>query len=142
VVFGLHIISYPKFMGHLGGRIHDRTSLKFLSLAKACFDQAFARDPEYALALLGLAEFHWQNAFYGFQYPKEALLQSKEATIRALEINDALPEAHAIPGALLGMTNCDWQAADRSFQRALQLDPNSSYVLFRYANFYLRPQGR
>jgi tetratricopeptide (TPR) repeat protein len=91
---------------------------------------------------LGVAENHWQNAFYGLQYPKEALLRSKEATIRSLEIDDTLPEAHAILGALLGMSDYDWPGADRSFQRALQLDPDSSYALFRYANFYLRPQGR
>ena len=29
-----------------------------------------------------------------------------------------------------------------AFQRALELDANSPYVLFRYANFYLWPQGQ
>jgi len=138
-----HTPDFEAYSLYLKGRyFQEKRTPEGYSKAKACFDQALTLDPEYALALMGVAEFHWQNAFYGFQYPKEALLRAKEATIRSLEIDDTLPEAHAILGVLLGMTDCDWQAADRSFQRALQLDPNSSYALFRYANFYLRPQGR
>ncbi len=138
-----HPPSFEAYSLYLKGRyFQEKRTPEGYSKAKAYFDQALAIDPGYALALLGVAEFHWQNAFYGFQYPREALIQSKQATVRSLEIDDTLPEAHAILGALLGMADCDWQAADRSFQRALQLDPDSSYVLFRYANFYLRPQGR
>jgi eukaryotic-like serine/threonine-protein kinase len=110
--------------------------------ARQCFEQALAADSKYTLALLGLAEFYWQNAFYGFQYPKEALASAKETAARALEIDDALAEGHALLGTLLGVADCDWQAAGAAFRRALALDSNSPYVLFRYANFYLWPQGQ
>jgi len=112
------------------------------SKARDCFERAIAADSKYALAFLGLAEFHWQNAFYGFQYPREALARAKEAAVRALEIDDALPEGHAQLGTMLGVAGCDWRAAGLAFQRALELDANSPYVLYRYANFYLWPQGR
>jgi eukaryotic-like serine/threonine-protein kinase len=110
--------------------------------ARQCFEQALAADPQYTLAYLGLAEFHWQNAFYGFQYPKEALAKAKQAAVRALDIDEALPEGHALLGTMLGIADYDWRAAGSAFQRALKLDANSPYVLFRYANFYLWPQGR
>jgi eukaryotic-like serine/threonine-protein kinase len=112
------------------------------SKARGCFEQALTADPQYTLALLGLAEFHWLNAFYGFQYPKEALAGAKEAAIRALKIDDALAEGYALLGTILGVADCDWPAAGLAFQRALELDANSPYVLFRYANYYLWPQGR
>lgn len=110
--------------------------------AKQCFEQALAADSQYALAFIGLAEFHWQNAFYGFQYPKDALSSAKAAAIRALEIDDSLPEGHALLGTMLGIADYDWRAAGLAFRQALALDANSPYVLFRHANFYLWPQGR
>jgi serine/threonine-protein kinase len=136
-------VDFEAYSLYLKGRyFQEKRTPDGFAKAKSCFDQALAHDSRYALALLGLAEFHWLNAFYGFQYPRDALHRSKEMAIRVLEINDKLPEAHAILGALLGMSDCDWEAANRSFQRGLELDPNSPYVLFRYANFYLRPTGR
>ena len=110
--------------------------------ARQCFEQALAADPKYAMAFLGLAEFHWQNAFYSFQYPREAIASAKQAAIRALEIDDTLAEGHALLGTLRGIADWDWQAAGQAFQRALQLDANSPSVLFRYANYYYWPQGR
>jgi eukaryotic-like serine/threonine-protein kinase len=125
-----------------GRHYQEKHTPEGYSKAKQCFEQALVMDPQYTLAYLGLAEFHWQNAFYGFQYPKEALANAKQAAIRALEIDEALPEGHALLGTMLGIADCDWRAAGLAFQRALELDANSPYVLFRYANFYLWPQGR
>jgi TolB-like protein/Tfp pilus assembly protein PilF len=128
---------------YLRGRYYqEKKTPEGYSKARQCFEQALAADPKYTLAFLGLAEFHWQNAFYGLQYPKDALAGAKEAAIRALEIDDALPEGHALLGTMLGIADCDWRAAGLSFQRALELDANLPYVLFRYANYYLWPQGR
>jgi serine/threonine-protein kinase len=128
---------------YLRGRHHlEKHTPEGYSMARQCFEDALAADPKYTLAFLGLAEFHWQNAFYGLQYPREALASAKEAAIRALEIDDALPEGHASLGTMLGVADCDWRAASLAFQRALELDANSPYVLFRYANYCLWPQGR
>jgi serine/threonine-protein kinase len=110
--------------------------------ARQCFEQALAADPKYSMAFLGLAEFYWQIAFYGFHSPKEALAGAKEAATRAIEIDGALPEGHALLGTMLAIADYDWRSAAQSFRRALDLDPASPYVLFRYANFYLWPQGR
>lgn len=128
---------------YLRGRYHqEKKTPEGYSKARQYFEQALEVDPNYAMAFLGLAEFYWQSSYYGFQYPKEALAGAKQATIRALELNDSLPEARALLGSLQGIADCDWQAAGASFQRALESDANSPYVLFRYANFYLWPQGR
>jgi serine/threonine-protein kinase len=128
---------------YLRGRYYqEKKTAEGYSRAKQCFERALAADPQYAMAYLGLAEFYWQNAFYGDQYPMEALVRAKQAAIRALDIDDALPEGHAQLGTILGLADRDWRAADLAFQRALGLDANSPWVLFRYANYYLWPQGR
>ncbi len=138
-----HTSSPEAYSLYLRGRHYqEKHTPEGYSKARQCFERALAADPQYALAFLGLAEFYWQNAFYGLQYPKEALAGAKEAATRALEINDALPEGHALLGTMRGIADCDWQAAGLAFQRAVELDPNSPYVLFRYASFYLWPQGR
>lgn len=107
--------------------------------AKECFEQALAEDANYAQAFLGLAEFYWLIAIYGFQYPRDSLVKAKEATIRALQIDDTSAEGHAILGSLLGVGEFDWKGADRAFQRALDLDPNSPVVSYRQGCFYLWP---
>ncbi len=128
---------------YLRGRyFQEKRTPEGFAKARQCFERALTADPQYALAFIGLAEFHWQNAFYGFQYPKEPLAGAKQAVIRALEIDEALPEGHALLGTMLAIADCDWRAAGLAFQQALELDANSSYVLFRYANYYLWPQGR
>jgi tetratricopeptide (TPR) repeat protein len=128
---------------YLRGRyFQEKRTPEGFAKSRQCFERALSADPQYALAFIGLAEFHWWNAFYGFQYPKEALASAKQAAIHALEIDDALPEGHALLGTMLGIGDCDWRAAGLSFQKALELDANSSYVLFRYASYYLWPQGR
>ncbi len=107
--------------------------------AKECFEQALGEDADYAQAYLGLAEFYWLIAIYGFQYPKDSLVKAKEATIRALQIDDTSAEGHAILGSLLGVAEFDWKGADRAFQRAFELDPNSPVVSYRQGCFYLWP---
>ncbi len=47
---------------------------------------------------------------------------AKEAAIRAVEIDDALPEAQALLGTMLGIADFDWRAAGLAFRRALELD--------------------
>ncbi len=128
---------------YLRGRYYqEKKTPEAYSRAKQCFEDALAADPAFAPALLGLAEFHWQNAFYGFRHPKEAMAEAKKAAAKALAIDDALAEGHAQMGTLLGVADRDWKAAGEAFRRALELDANSPYVLFRYANFYLWPRGQ
>jgi eukaryotic-like serine/threonine-protein kinase len=138
-----HTSSPEAYSLYLRGRhYHEKHTQEGYSKARQCFERALAADPKYALAFLGLADVYFQNAFYGFQYPKEALAGAKEATIRALELDDALPDGHALMGTMLGIADFDWRAAGLAFQRALESEANSPLVLFRYANFYLWPQGR
>jgi len=125
-----------------GRHYQEKRTPEGYARAKECFERALAEDSRFAPAYLGLAEFYWQNALYGFQYPRTALAKAKEATIRALDIDDALAEGHATLGALLGIAEFDWKGADRAFSRALELDPNSPFVFYRHGSFYLWPLGR
>lgn len=95
-----------------------------LQKAFACFEQAIALDPDYALPQVGLADFYNWISVIGVMSAAGALPKAKAAANRALELNDQLGEAYA---ALAFTTLCydlDWEAAEPLVRRALDLNPN------------------
>ncbi|MGB8509212.1 MAG: protein kinase, partial [Pyrinomonadaceae bacterium] len=113
------------------------------SFAKAIekFREAISLDPEYALAYVGVADYFNWAAIYGLAAPRDCFPQAKAAATRALELDDSLAEAHA---ALAFTRLCfDWNgdAAERSFARALELNPNDPNAHHWYSNL-LCARGR
>ncbi len=65
-------------------------------------------------------------AFYSNAPPMEVYPKAKAAALKALEIDDTIAEAHcSLAAAQAG--EWDWLAAEREFQRAIELNP--SYAL-------------
>lgn len=91
------------------------------------FRQALARDPKYALAYAGLADSFVVLGNYGFLPPREAFANARENAVRALELDDSLAEAHTSLAAVKLLYDWDFPAADREFNRAIELNP--SYAL-------------
>ncbi|HEV8370546.1 MAG TPA: winged helix-turn-helix domain-containing protein [Pyrinomonadaceae bacterium] len=79
------------------------------------FKQAIERDPDYALAYVGLGDCYnyWAK-------PNEA----KQAMAKALEIDETLGEAHASLGFFKFVYDWDFDGADSQFARALALNSN------------------
>ncbi len=111
---------------YLKGRYHwnKRTAEGFAD-AIACFKQAIAADPTYALAYAGLADCYalLGAAEYGALPPRDALPKARAAAMRALEIDPGLAEAHASLGLVQWTFDWDRDAAERSLRRAIQLAP-------------------
>ena len=87
------------------------------------FNQAIAKDPNYALAYVGLADSYLLLPNYGSTSSKEALPPARAATKKALELDDSLAEAHASLG-LLATIELDLDRATSELARAVQLKPN------------------
>ena len=77
------------------------------------FQQAIAKDPNFALGYVGLADSHEDT-----DRP-----QKLEYIRRALEIDPDLAEAHASLGYQLMCKN-DWVASERELKRAQELNPS------------------
>ena len=90
------------------------------------FRQAVDTDPNYALAYVGLADsYNFLGAFgIALLPPGEAMPKAKSAAIRALEIDDSLAEAHASLAFVKLYYDWDWSGAEKTFQRAIELNPN------------------
>jgi TolB-like protein len=89
------------------------------------YDQSIAKDPNYALTYVGLANSHLLLSVYGALSPKEAASPARAALKKALELDDSLAQAHASSG-LLATLELDVNRAITELERALQLDPNNA----------------
>jgi eukaryotic-like serine/threonine-protein kinase len=99
------------------------------------FKQAIDKDPGYALAYAGLADSY--SALGGnwlYLPPSDSIPRAKAAAKKALELDDALAEAHAAL-AYATFFDWDWSGAEREFKRAIELNPNSALSHERYAEF-------
>jgi tetratricopeptide (TPR) repeat protein len=117
--------------------LHDGPDLrKSIDLLHA----AVTKDPAYALAYAALAQSYRALIFNSNAAPADVLPQSEAAAKRAVEIDDQLAEAHASLASNLADYDWDWVNAEREFQIALRLNPNSSVVHVHHAHF-LRQEG-
>ena len=105
------------------------------------FRQAINLDPKFALAYARLSETYGALSFYPYVSPKEAFPEAKAAAQQALQIDPTLAEAHTFLAHSLVIYDWNWADAERSFKRAIELDPNNSAAHFRYGQIYLAPTG-
>ena len=94
-----------------------------LAKARDYFTQAAVRDPGYAQAYVGIANY-WAVVSEYVPIPKtECLPKLKEAAEKALNLNEKLPDAHeALSQYYIG--EFQFQDWEREHRRALELDPN------------------
>jgi TolB-like protein/Flp pilus assembly protein TadD len=104
------------------------TDLVSLNQAKANFEEAIRKDPNFSGAYSGLANSYIYLVFNGRGQisPEEGYRLAKEANRKALELDPNNPEAHDVRGMLAWHADYDWDAADRSFNRSLALSPSYS----------------
>jgi TolB-like protein/Tfp pilus assembly protein PilF len=126
----------------LNGRFHHRKlTPPEIKKGIAYLQQAIDTDPSYALAYTEISRAYTALALAGDMNPGEVLLKAKAAAQRAVEIDDALAEAHSSLGSVFFWYDWNWKEAEEHFIRALELDPNSSIAHFGYADF-LSKMGR
>jgi TolB-like protein/Tfp pilus assembly protein PilF len=96
------------------------------------FKDAIVKDPNYALAYVGLADCYLLLSTYGNVSPPESLPPAKAALEKALTLDDSLAEAHASFG-LLTTLEVHLHDALNEFQRAIELKPNYATAHHWYA---------
>jgi serine/threonine protein kinase/tetratricopeptide (TPR) repeat protein len=112
-----------------------------LEKAHQYFQQAVDRDPLYAPAYAGLADYYSLLPFYTTARPDEVFPKAEAAVSKALELDDSLAEAHASLAYIRTYYDWNWSGAEQEFQRALALNRNDATVHHRYSR-YLSSLGR
>jgi serine/threonine-protein kinase len=111
------------------------------------YEQALAKDPSFAPAYAGL------GAAYAYRTGEDrladwAVLSRAEETSRmrvavqkALQLDPLLAEAHAALG-MVQARDAQWEQAEKSFRRALELEPGRATTRLDFARYLLLPLGR
>jgi TolB-like protein/DNA-binding winged helix-turn-helix (wHTH) protein/Tfp pilus assembly protein PilF len=105
------------------------------------FQQAIAKDPNYARAYAGLADSYALIAGYSGVPTGDFMARARAAARRAVELDDSLPEAHTALALVVQNYDFDWQTAKAEFRRAIALNPNYATAHQWYAE-HLMWQGR
>jgi len=90
------------------------------------FEQAVAKDPNYALAYAALAMVYTELAETGSLRPGEAYARARDASAKALALDLGLGEAHCMLAYITAVCDFNWVSAEQEFKRALELTPNSA----------------
>ena len=125
----------------MGRYYYQKLTREGLTKSRQLFEQAIALDPRFALPYVGLAHYYWSLGYLGFIAPSEMLPNWNVALQRALDLDNTLAEAYVSQGILKGLYQFEWPEAELCFQKALKLDPTSSFCRNRYAMCLLAPQG-
>jgi len=105
------------------------------SLNKALdqFNQAVAKDTNYAQAYTGLADAYLILFDRGWISPEEASPKIRSAAQRAIELDPTLAEPHAPLAALKELADWDWAGAEAEYRKAIGLNPNDTTSHHWYA---------
>ncbi len=119
----LHSVDPAAHEAYLKGLYYwNKRTPEGLKRALQYFQQAIDKDPNYALAYAGLS--------YAYAFAPELGLPSqsakekqKAAALKAVALDDSLPEAHTSLAAALE-DEWNWGDADIQYKRAIELNPN------------------
>ena len=122
------------YEAYLLGRYHTfQQTPRNLELAVVHLQRATALDAQFAEAYASLG---WAYSFLGTAYgrrpPREAYPKAREATLRALALDNELADARSIYADILTWYDWDFVAAEQEYERTIELDPNNvlGYALF------------
>ena len=124
------------YEAYLKGRYHlNRFGTEDLRKAFRHFEHAIQRDPGFAPAHAGIADFHSTLGIFRRVPPQEAGAAAKAALAKALALDGTLGEAHRSLAWVMWRFDWNWPAVEPEFKRALELNPNDASAHSLYALF-------
>ena len=111
---------------YLQGRLFQfRSTPQEINQAIEFYKKAVELDPEYAVAYAGIADAYRMLPITSDVPATEAFPRSKEAALKALELDDRSSQSHVALGYVYSWYEWNWPAAETEMRKAIELDPNS-----------------
>jgi len=113
--------AYQEYL--MGISAWEERTIEGFQAAIQYFERAIELDSTYALAYAGLADVYLVRPWFSDQYSnREGLALADSMAERAIALDPTLPNPHATLG-LIHEWQFQWEASEREFLRALELDP-------------------
>jgi tetratricopeptide (TPR) repeat protein len=96
--------------------------------ARGFFQEAIARDPQFALAITGLSEAWALSGTFALVPPREGFEHARAAAQKALAIDPKLSPALVALGHVKTQLDHDWAAGRRLYLEALSIAPNAAWT--------------
>ena len=106
-----------------------------LNQAVGHFEKAVAKDPNHAPAHAGLA-FVYRLLSSNFRPPREVMPKARAEAERALQLDEALTDAHVSLAFVLLYYEWDWPEAEKHLHRAVELNPSAADAHLLYGGYY------
>lgn len=126
---------------YLRGRYYwNKRTADNIRKATEQFQQAADKDPNYALAYVGLADCYLVLEEYAGTPASEVVPKAKDFAERAHQLDGSLAEAHT---SLMYAYDqlWQWEDAEAEFKSSIKLDPNYA-TAHQWYSLYLRDVGR
>jgi TolB-like protein/Tfp pilus assembly protein PilF len=113
----------------------DKTAEDALRRSLEFFQRALDKDPRFGRAWTGIAKA-WLWLADAYVPPLEAYPKVRDAAVRALQLSDDEAEAHVYLAETKRILNWDLDGAEAEFNRAVEIDPNSTPSNYFIAALY------
>jgi len=101
------------------------------------FEEAVAKDPSFAPAYAGLAAtYALHSILFPVEHAPDEMAKMRAAAEKAIQLDPLLAEVHAALGAVFARDG-QWEQAEKSYRRAIELDPNRSSTYRDYSDWFL-----
>lgn len=124
-----------------GQMLWHRRRPEWIEQSLATFQQALAKDPDFALAHIGIAECYIMLSGHRRITMQEAETKARPYILKALELDDNLAMGHNALAELKYQYEYDWVGAEKEFKRAIDLSPNVAWIRQAYG-WFLMSEGR
>jgi TolB-like protein/Flp pilus assembly protein TadD len=107
------------------------------------YEEAIEKDPTFALAWAGEADVYvyLSGTFPQVNEQKGQLEKMRNAADRSIQLDPLSPEANDASASVYARDG-EWRESERSFRRAIELNPNSSTTRLHFAMYLLMVLGR
>ena len=97
------------------------------------YEEAIEKEPNFALPYAGLSACNVFLGAVGIFPPKIAYPNAEKYALKALELDQSIPEAHISHAMVKYFGEWDWVGSEKSFIKALELNPNAATAHQYYA---------
>jgi len=119
---------------YLKGKFYwNKWSPEHVQKAMKIYEQAIEMEPEFALPYTGLSACNVFLGAIGILPPPVAYPLAKQLAVKALKLNNSIPEAHVSLAMVHYFGDWDWASSEKCFLKALEINPNYAEAHQYYA---------